>query len=105
MAGHKVGVEMSEEDVADPEAEFFSIGEVLLDIALRVDYDAGRTGLVTEQIGSVGQAAQIILFQDHRTLHCLPANRSCTNQFGSPGLRNPYSQVPASPLTMVAIIT
>ena len=65
MAGDEVGVEVGEEDVADLEPEFLGVGQVLLDVALRVDDDGGRTGLVSEQIGGVGQAAQVILFQNH----------------------------------------
>jgi hypothetical protein len=66
VAGDEVGVKMREEDVANLEAEFFCIGQVLLDIALGVDDDGGRAGLVSEQIRSVGKAAQVILFQNHR---------------------------------------
>ena len=65
MAGDEVGVEMGEKDVADLEAEFLGVGQVLLNVALRVDDDGGRTGLVSQQIGGVGEAAQIVLFQDH----------------------------------------
>src|SRR6266571_6151067 len=73
MAGDKVGVKVSEENVADPEAKFLSVGQVLLDIALRVDDDGGRTGLVCDQIGGVGQATQVILFQNHKILYYSPA--------------------------------
>ncbi len=66
MASDKVGVEMGQEDVADLQAKFFGIGQVLLNVALRVDNDAGRAGLVSEQIGSVCQAAQVVLFENHR---------------------------------------
>ena len=65
MAGDKVGVEMGEKDVADLEAKFLGVGQVLLNIALGVDDDRGRTGLVAQQVGGVGEAAQIVLFQDH----------------------------------------
>ena len=65
MAGDEVGVEVSEEDVADLEAELFGVGEVLLDVALRVDDDRGRAGLVSDEIRSVGQAAQVVLLQNH----------------------------------------
>ena len=65
MAGDEVGVEVGEKDVADLEAKFFGVGQVLLDVALGVDDDGGRTGLVSEQIGGVGQAAQVVLFQNH----------------------------------------
>jgi hypothetical protein len=36
--------------VADQEAKFLGVGQVLLDVALRIDDDGGRTGLVSEQI-------------------------------------------------------
>ena len=72
MAGNEVGVEVGQEDVADLEAERFGVGQVLLNIALRVDHDRGRTGLVSEQIGRVGQAAQVILFQNHKSLSDAP---------------------------------
>src|SRR2546422_11253777 len=78
MAGDKVGVKVSEENVADPEAKFLSVGQVLLDVALRVDDDGGRTGLVSDQIGGVGQATQVILFQNHWILYYLPAARLST---------------------------
>jgi hypothetical protein len=47
MARDKVGVKMREKDVADLEAQFLSVGQVLLNIALRVDDDRGGTGLVS----------------------------------------------------------
>ena len=65
MAGDEVGVEVGEEDVADLEAEFFGVGEVLLDVALRVDDDGGAAGFVAEQVGGVGEAAEVVLFQNH----------------------------------------
>ena len=68
MAGHEVRVKVSEKDVADPEAKFLGVGEILLDIALGVDDDGGRAGLVSEQIRSVGQAAQVVLFKNHSHL-------------------------------------
>ena len=65
VAGDEVGVEVAEEDMADLEAKFFRVGQVLLNVALRVDDDGGRTCLVSQQIGGVGKAAQIVLFQNH----------------------------------------
>ncbi len=106
MAGHEIGVKVGQEDVADLQAEFLGIGQVLLDIALRVDDDRGRAGLVSDQIGSVCQATQIVLFQDHGSLlYCQPLRGHGTNQCGSRGLNNAYSQVPASALAMATIIT
>ena len=65
MAGYEVGVEVGQEDVADLEAEFLGVGQVLLDVALGIDDDGGRTGLVSKQIRRVGEAAQVVLFQNH----------------------------------------
>ena len=65
MAGHKVGVKVSEEDMTDVEAELFRIGEVLMDIALRIDDDRGRTLFIAEQVGRVRKTAKVVLFQDH----------------------------------------
>jgi hypothetical protein len=47
MARDKVGVKMGEKDVADLEAQFLGVSQVLLNIALRVDDDRSRTGLVS----------------------------------------------------------
>ena len=66
MAGDEVGVEMSEEDVPNPEGEFFGVRQVVLDVALGVDDDAGRGGFVADQIGSVSKAAEVILLEEHR---------------------------------------
>ena len=82
MAGDKIGMEVGEEDMADLKAKFFGVGQVLLDIALGVDDDSGRTGLVSEKIGGVRQAAQVVLFQNHRNLYCLPQHGHGTNQCG-----------------------
>jgi hypothetical protein len=60
MAGDEVRVKVGEEDVADLEAKFLGIVQVLLDIALGVDDDGGRAGLISEQIRSVGEAAQVV---------------------------------------------
>ena len=65
VAGDEVGVEVREEDVTDLEAEFFGVVEVLLNVALGVDDDGGVAGFVAEEIGGVGEAAQVVLFQDH----------------------------------------
>ncbi len=75
MARHEVGVEMGEKDVADFEAEFLGVGQVLLNVALRVDDDRGRTRLVAQQIGGVSEAAQIILFQNHGGFYSLAFRR------------------------------
>lgn len=58
-------MEVSEELAAELEAERFGVDQLLLDIALRVDDNGSRTGLVSEQIGGVGRTAQVVLFQNH----------------------------------------
>ena len=95
MAGDEVGVEVGEEDVADLEAKFLGVGQVLLDVALRIDDDGGRTGLVPEQIGGVGQAAQVVLFQNHRSRQSL--TRPVIS--GQPELRQslPYVRLARNP--------
>ena len=72
MAGHEIGVEVGEKYVPDLQAEGRGIGQVLLNIALRIDNDGGRAGLVSKQIRSVRQASQVILLQKHtsfRSIH------------------------------------
>jgi hypothetical protein len=65
MAGDKIRVKMREEHVADPEAEFPGIVEVLLDIALGIHNDGGGAGLVPQEIRSMSKTAQVILFENH----------------------------------------
>ena len=67
MAGNEVGVKVAEKDVADLEAKFLGVGQVLLDIALRIDDDGGGTGLVSHQIRRVRQTAEVVLLQDHES--------------------------------------
>ena len=76
VAGDEVGVEMGEEDVADLEAKLFGVGQVLLDVALRVDDDGGCALLVPEQIGGVRQASEVVLFQNHGSRPSLTRPRS-----------------------------
>ena len=54
MPCDKVGMEVGQEDVANVEAEFLRVRHVL-DIALRIDDDRCRAGLVSQQVaGSPG---------------------------------------------------
>ena len=65
MAGEEVGVEVGEEDVADVHAEFVGVVDVLLDVALGVDHDGGAAGFVGDEIGGVGEAAEVVLLEEH----------------------------------------
>ena len=47
-AGDEISVEMCQKDVADLELQFFGVGQILLNIALRVNNDGGRTLLVSQ---------------------------------------------------------
>ena len=100
MAGDEVRVKVGGEDMADLEAKLLGIGEVLLDIALGIDDDGGRADLISEQIRSVGRAAQVVLLKNHRNLCCLPQSGHATNQCRSRGLGNPNSKVPPGAMPM-----
>ncbi len=65
MAGEEVGVEVSEEDVADLYAELVGVVDVLLDVALRIDDDGGAAGFVGDEVGRVGEAAEVVLLEEH----------------------------------------
>jgi len=69
--------------VADLEAQFLGVGQVLLSIASGVDDDRSRARVVSQQIGGVGEAAQIVLFENHRNLSSLPFNAAAA----TPGIR------------------
>ena len=73
-------MEVSEEDVADVQAEFIGVRQVLLDIALRVDDDRSRAGLVSDEIRRMREAAQIVLFQNHANLQSSAALLSRARQ-------------------------
>src|ERR1700675_3595711 len=65
MAGDEVRVEMGEEDVTDLEPEPFCIGDILMYIALRIDDDGCAALFIAKQVRGMGEAAEVILFQDH----------------------------------------
>jgi hypothetical protein len=65
MTGNKIGVEMSQEYVFDFEGVPGGERDVLVRVALGVN-DGGRAGrFVSYQVGSVRQARQIELFENH----------------------------------------
>ena len=77
MAGEKVRVEVSEEDVADLDAEMVGVVDVLLDVTLRVDHDGCCAGFVGDEIGCVGEAAEIVLLEEHIAILEQTARRAC----------------------------
>ena len=65
MTRHEVGMKVGQEDVANLERLAFGVLEILVDVALRVHdgRDAGR--LVRDQVGGMGQTAEVVLFENH----------------------------------------
>jgi hypothetical protein len=64
MPCDKIGVKVRKKYVFDFEAVLGRISDVLVRVALRVN-DGGRARhLVSDQVGSVGQARQIELFEN-----------------------------------------
>jgi hypothetical protein len=59
---------MSQHDVRDLKPQSFRILDVLRDVALRVDDDRRARPLVAQEIGRVGETAQVVLLQDHGIL-------------------------------------
>jgi hypothetical protein len=51
--------------VADLESKLKGILEVLIDVPLRINDHGGSTFLVPNQIGSMSEATQIVLLEDH----------------------------------------
>src|ERR1700761_2298686 len=65
MAGDEVGVQMGEKDVFDLEIIFGGEGDVLVDGGLWVDDGGGGGFFVTDEVGGVGEAAEVELLEDH----------------------------------------
>src|SRR4030095_5580451 len=63
MAANEISMQMRFDNVFDLEILSFGFGDVLIDVALRIDY--GRFTVCTDQVGSVGQATEIELFEVH----------------------------------------
>ena len=74
VPGHEVGVEVREQHVADPHAEPAGVAQVLVDVALRVDDRRRPAALIRDEIGGVGEAAQVVALEDHLAL---PAQLGC----------------------------
>src|SRR3984957_16349995 len=65
MPGNKVGMEVCQEDVANLQTESLRVRHVLFDIALWIDNGRSCASLISQQVGGMGQATQIVLFQNH----------------------------------------
>ena len=65
MAGDEVGVEVREEDVADLEAECSASSRYCWMSRWGSTMTAVWAGFVAEEVRGVGEAAEVVLFQDH----------------------------------------
>jgi hypothetical protein len=63
MAGDEIGVEVREEHVADPATPPLGVLEILIDVPLRVHDGRLAAVLIGDQVGSVGEAAEVVLVQ------------------------------------------
>ena len=71
MAGHEVGVQMRLDHVPDLQPVCLGVLQVLAHVPLRVDDNGVAGGLVTDEVGRVGQAAQVVLPEYHRASYRL----------------------------------
>ena len=65
MPGEEVRVEVGQEDVGDADAEFGSVRDVLVDVALGIDDGGPARRHIRDQIGRVREAGQVVRLQDH----------------------------------------
>jgi hypothetical protein len=66
MPGDKIGMKMRQEYVLDRESVLGGKRYVLVYVALRVNNGSRARRLVSNHVGSVRQARQIELLEDHR---------------------------------------
>ena len=67
MAVDEVGVHMGHEHVSDRAAQLLGVGDVLLDVALRMDHGCLASYLIDDQVGGVRETSQVVLLEDHRS--------------------------------------
>ena len=65
MAGDEIGVKMGEKNVANLKAVLRCEVQIALHITLGIDDCSSTSSFVTNQVRSVGQAAEIKLFENH----------------------------------------
>src|SRR5204862_6526359 len=66
MAGDEVGVKVSQEHMANPATQPVGILDVLIDVPLWSDHRCDAAPLVSDKIGSMSEAAEVVLLEDHR---------------------------------------
>src|SRR5262245_49663582 len=67
MPGHEVRVQMSEEDVFDPQTMLGREGQVLIHVTLGIDDCRRLRPLVADQIRRMSETIQVELLEDHRS--------------------------------------
>ena len=65
VAGYEIRVEVGQEDGLDRRAQLVGGVEVLLDVPPRIDDDGAAARLVDDDVGRLGEAAEIELLDDH----------------------------------------
>jgi hypothetical protein len=66
MSGEEVRVEVGEEDMLDAHPPLLRHRDILVDVPLGVDDHGGPASLVAEEVGRMGEAAQVELMEEHR---------------------------------------
>ena len=64
MSRDEVCVQMSQENMLDLQFMFGGKGQILRDVALRIDNGGGTGGFITDQVRSMSKAIQIELLED-----------------------------------------
>ena len=67
VPGEEVGVEVGLDHPLDAQAVGRGVGEVLADVALRVDHDGAAGGRVADQVAVERQAGEVVLAEEHRS--------------------------------------
>jgi imidazole glycerol phosphate synthase subunit HisF len=65
MSGQEVSMEVSQKNVADLDSELLGVGEVLLNVPLRIDHDCTLAGFVRDKVRRVRKTTQVVLLEEH----------------------------------------
>ena len=68
MAGEKIGVQVSEDDVLDAKVVLLGKLQIDADVPLRVDDHRATGSFVRDQVGRVSQALEVELLEDHAVI-------------------------------------
>ena len=82
VAGQEVGVEVGKEDVLDVPAGGLGVLEILVNVALGIDDGGGLGAFVGDDVGGVGEASQVVLFDDHDELLWRTGYRGSADDIG-----------------------